>query len=145
MNPIEKRMVRMLKKHHIFTLATSYENKPWCATCFYIFDETQQCIIFTSDKNTRHIMEGVEQPEVSGAIALETFVIGKIRGIQFSGFLEELVDEHYVAAKKQYLKRFPYSAPYIKTTALWVIKLTFLKMTDNRMGFGNKIIWSKNP
>jgi uncharacterized protein YhbP (UPF0306 family) len=28
-------------------------------------------------------------------------------------------------------------------THLWVVKLTMIKMTDNRLGFGKKLIWIK--
>jgi uncharacterized protein len=143
MEAMDKRIIRMFKKHHIFTLATFTENEPWCATCFYVFDEETQRLIFTSDKETRHIAEGTARPEVSGAIALETKIIGRIRGIQFSGTLAELVADDYTLALKQYLKRFPYARPFINSTALWEFRLGFLKMTDNRMGFGKKIIWTK--
>ena len=144
METIDKRIIRMFKKHHIFTLATSHDNRPWCATCFYVYDETSNRIIFTSDHDTRHINEGIVHYEVSGAIALETIIIGKIRGIQFSGTLTELTGEDYAIAMKQYLRRFPYAAPYVKSTSLWAINPDFLKMTDNRLGFGKKIIWHKN-
>lgn len=145
MEEIDKRIIRMLKKHHVFTLATSHDNHPWCASCFYVYAENSNQIIFTSEKHTRHIIEGLNQPQVSGAIALETLVIGKIRGIQFSGTLAEITGEDYIYARKQYLKRFPYAAPFINDTALWEIKPSLLKMTDNRLGFGKKIIWFKKP
>jgi len=28
-------------------------------------------------------------------------------------------------------------------TTLWAVDLTHIKMTDNRLGFGKKIIWEK--
>lgn len=143
MDAIDKRIVRMLKHHHIFTIATSRNNVPWCATCFYIYHETSHRIIFTSDKDTRHISEGIVQPEISGNIALETRIIGKIQGIQFSGFLSELTGEDYRSALKLYLKRFPYAAPFLGSTSLWKIEPSFIKMTDNSLGFGKKIIWNK--
>jgi uncharacterized protein len=145
MEAIDKRIIRMLKKHHIFTLATSSQNHPWCATCFYVYHEESNRIIFTSEKHTRHIAEGIAQTEVSGAIALETRMIGKIRGIQFSGTLAEMTGEDYTHAVKHYLKRFPYAAPYLKDTAVWAIAPAHLKMTDNRLGFGKKIIWYEKP
>ena len=44
-------------------------------------------------------------------------------------------------AKSGYLKRFPVAA--LMDTQLWVVKLTFIKMTDNRLGFGKKLVWEK--
>jgi uncharacterized protein YhbP (UPF0306 family) len=29
-------------------------------------------------------------------------------------------------------------------THLWVVKLTYIKMTDNRLGFGKKLIWENS-
>ena len=71
---------------------------------------------------------------------LETMFIGKIRGIQFQGIVSEPEGELLSKAKKQYLKTFPVAA--LMDTHLWVVKLTYIKMTDNRLGFGKKIIWA---
>jgi uncharacterized protein len=144
METIDKRIIRLLKRHHIFTLATSCHDKPWCATCFFVYDEKNNQLLFTTEKDTRHGIEGMANSSVAGAIALETRVIGKIQGIQFSGDLVELTDEDYKASMKLYLKRFPYAAPFINSTPLWKIEPTYLKMTDNLLGFGKKIIWEKH-
>ena len=40
--------------------------------------------------------------------------------------------------KKKYLKRFPYAR--LMETTLWTLKLSFVKYTDNRLGFGKKLI-----
>lgn len=144
METIDPRILRFIKKHHILTLATAHEGSPWCCTCFYVFDHENLRFIFTSDKETRHIAEGSQNHEVAGTIALETRIIGRLRGLQFSGTLTEMVDRDYEAARKFYLKRFPYAAPWLGKTALWSIDLTHLKMTDNRLGFGKKIIWYKS-
>lgn len=98
-------------------------------------------IVFTSDMTTKHIKDVQEQPFVSGAVALETSVIGKIRGIQFTGEITELAGKELSLAKKTYLMKFPV-AILMKTT-LWGIVPDFIKMTDNRLGFGKKLIWTK--
>ncbi|PIV62765.1 MAG: hypothetical protein COS14_01630, partial [Bacteroidetes bacterium CG02_land_8_20_14_3_00_31_25] len=45
----EKRIVDFIKKHHVLTLATKSENELWCANCFYVYDEEENSLIFTSD------------------------------------------------------------------------------------------------
>ena len=45
------------------------------------------------------------------------------------------------AAKNIYLKAFPYALLHLET--LWIIEPDFYKLTDNRLGFGKKIIWQK--
>ena len=139
-----KKITRTFRHHHLFTLSTSRNNLPWCAPCFYVYDQINNRLVFTSDHDTRHIDEAIENRNVSGAIALETRFIGKIRGIQFSGTLRECVGKEYPPARKLYLHRFPYTIHYLSGTALWELKLTYIKMTDNRMGFGKKLIWCKN-
>lgn len=141
MEPIDRRITRFFQKHHIFTLATASGNIPYVCTCFYVYLEPLNRIIFTSDYDTRHIRELDGQPLVSGAIALETLIIGRIQGIQFTGRASELKNEDYELALKAYLTKFPVAA--FKKLALWGIDLDFIKMTHNQLGFGTKLIWYK--
>ena len=137
----EKRITDFIQEHHVLTLATCSEEKPWCANCFYIYLPEENCFVFTSDENTRHAGEAEKNPEVAGSIVLETETVGKIQGIQFSGAMGRPAKDLKLKAKKLYLKRFPY-AILMKTT-LWVLYPDYIKMTDNRLGFGKKLIWEK--
>ena len=139
MTQVDNRIIEFLKKHHVLTLATSNQNIPYCANCFYVYSEEKNMLIFTSDYETKHVKDLKQQDIVAGSIVLETSVIGKIQGVQFQGKIFEPKDELLEIAKKKYLGRFPI-AMLMKTT-LWVVDLTFLKFTDNRLGFGKKIIW----
>jgi len=136
----EKKIIDFLKKHHVLTLATSIANRPWCANCFYAYNEEENVLIFTSDNDTRHIQEAIKNSRVSGSIVLETKVIGKIQGIQFEGIL--LSSEINNSYKNCYLKRFPFAI--LANSPIWAINLDHIKLTDNRLGFGKKLIWKKN-
>ena len=70
---------------------------------------------------------------------METSVVGKIQGIQFRGVMEIPSDELAEKARNAYLKRFPVAV--LMKTNLWTIKVNYIKMTDNRLGFGKKLIW----
>ncbi|MEI6139381.1 MAG: pyridoxamine 5'-phosphate oxidase family protein [Mariniphaga sp.] len=137
----DKKIVEFLKIHHVLTLATTIDNQPWCANCFYAFNEQTMNLIFTSGYETRHIKEGTQNPKVAGSIVLETSVVGKIQGIQFSG--ELLMPEGELAdlVNHVYLKRFPFAA--LMDTTLWTLRIDYAKMTDNRLGFGKKLIWER--
>jgi hypothetical protein len=137
----DKRITDFFSKHHVLTLATCNDNNPWCANCFYTYIEDENALIFTSDADTRHIKEATNNNHVSGSVVLETSVIGKIRGIQFTGRLESAGGKSGVKAKKAYLKQFPYAA--FMNTTLWILRIDYIKMTDNRLGFGKKLIWEK--
>lgn len=138
-NTIDKRIIDFIHKHHVLTLAVSNNNEPYCANCFYVYLAEENCLVFTSDKTTRHIQDTENQKLVSGSIVLETNIIGKIQGIQFQGIISEPENNLLKKAKTAYLKRFPV-AMLMKTT-LWVVHLNFIKFTDNRLGFGKKLIW----
>jgi len=138
---LDKKIIEFIKEHHVLTISVSNNNIPYCANCFYAFDEANKTLIFTSDKSTRHISDTVENNTIAGSIVLETKQIGKIQGIQFNGVITEITGNYYKEANKFYLKRFPYAI--LKTTSLWAVELKFIKMTDNRLGFGKKLIWEK--
>jgi len=114
----------------------------------------------------------LQNPNVSGGIMLETKVIGKIRGIQLTGQalpLERVVTpakagapslntalphdpphpptpSHALApltgeGRKAYLKRFPFALAL--KLDLWILHIDYIKMTDNRLGFGKKLEWRR--
>jgi uncharacterized protein YhbP (UPF0306 family) len=138
---IDERIRKFFRKHHVLTVATSVNNEPWCANCFYVYLEEENSLVFTTDNNTRHGEEFIRNPKVAGSVVLETMIIGKIRGIQFQGIVSLPKNGLAEKAKSAYLKRFPVAA--LMDTTLWVVELTFIKMTDNRLGFGKKLIWEK--
>ena len=137
----DKKIIEFINEHHVLTLAVSNNNIPYCANCFYSFVESERMLVFTSDENTRHIKDAINNKTVGGSIVLETKAVGKIQGIQFNGVLKELDGETLKKAKKSYLKRFPYAV--LKQTKLWAVELQYIKMTDNRLGFGKKLIWGE--
>lgn len=136
---IDNRIVKFFRRHHVLTIATTVRNEPWCANCFYAYLEEENSLVFTTDSDTRHGKEFLLNTLVAGSVVLETMVIGKIRGIQFQGTVSEPEGELIQKAKWAYLKKFPPAA--LMNTHLWVVKLTTIKMTDNRLGFGKKLIW----
>ena len=136
---VDSRIIKFFRKHHVLTIATTVDNEPWCANCFYVYLEEENALVFTTDIDTRHGKEFIKNPNVAGSVVLETMVIGKIRGIQFQGIVSEPEVELLSKAKWAYLKKFPPTA--LMDTHLWIVRLTLIKMTDNRLGFGKKMIW----
>jgi len=138
----DRRMVKFLHQHHVMTLATCCDNRPWCCQCFYVFVERLCGLVFTSDTTTRHIAEAMEQPYVAGSIVLESKMVGKLQGIQLEGKIVEADGELLREIKTAYLKRFPFAL--LMDTKLWFLELQTMKMTDNRLGFGKKLYWSRD-
>ena len=137
---VETRIIKFFRKHHVLTIATSAENEPWCANCFYVYLEEENALVFTSDTDTRHGKEFIKNKLVAGSVVLETMQVGKIQGIQFQGIVSEPEGEMLSKAKWAYLKKFPPAV--LMDTHLWIVRLTLIKMTDNMLGFGKKILWT---
>lgn len=138
----DSRIIKFFRKHHVLTVATTAGDGPWCAHCFYVYLEDENSLVFTTDADTRHGKEFLQNPFVAGSVVLETMIIGKIQGIQFQGMVSEPEGELLSKAKSAYLKRFPVAV--LMDTRLWLVKLSYIKMTDNRLGFGKKLIWPKD-
>jgi uncharacterized protein YhbP (UPF0306 family) len=138
----DQRMVMFLRRHHLLTLATCHDNQPWCCNCFYAYIDRLCGLVFTSDTSTRHIAEAMQQPTVAGSVALESTVVGKLQGIQLEGRLTEADGELLKEIKTAYLKRFPFAI--LMDTKLWLLELSSMKMTDNRLGFGKKLYWRRS-
>lgn len=138
---IDKRITELFGKHHLMTIATTNNGLPYCANAFYAYMEDSDLFVVTSSTETKHAQDWMKNPKIAGTIALETKTIGKIRGAQFCGTIRKPTKEESKETKNAYLKRFPYAV--IMDIELWVIEPEFVKMTDNKLGFGKKLIWEK--
>ena len=134
---VDKRITDFIKRHHVLTLATvSSEGEPYCAACFYAYDKEHNRLIFTSDDSTRHAQQMLENKKVAIGITLETRIVGKVQGAQICGIAERGDEKD----KATYIKRFPYAA--VAPLNIWAVEPTFIKLTDNTLGFGKKLVWN---
>ena len=138
---MDQRIVRFLKKHHVMTLATAANGMPHCSNLFYAWLDEEQAFVFTSSLDTKHASDALASPQVAGSVVLESKAVGNLQGLQFTGRMFRPDDELHIEAKKRYLKRFPYAA--VMDLELWILAPDWAKLTDNRLGFGKKLIWKK--
>lgn len=141
MNLPDQRIIKFLKGHHVLTLATCSDNRPWCSNCYYVYLEEEVGLVITSDMETRHIQEALINTQIAGSIVLESDIAAKIQGIQFEGKLKVIDSGLLNKAKLAYMKRFPMTA--FQNTNLWMLDVTSIKYLDNRLGPGNKLFWKK--
>jgi uncharacterized protein YhbP (UPF0306 family) len=125
-----------IRRHHLLSLATMGE-RLWCCSMFYAYDPQSRSFVVASDETTEHMGNVAQNPQVAGTIALETKIVGKIQGIQFTAEMGICPDP----LKGLYFEAFPYAR--VMNPTLWVIRLDEIKMTDNTLGFGKKIIWKR--
>lgn len=139
---IDQRILDFIAEHHVLTVAcVSSAGAPWCANAFYVFDEQEKGFIITSEEKTLHAHLFLENPRVAGTVVLETEQIGKIQGLQFAGTVRRCDGGLFDRCRLLYLKRFPYAV--FKGGEVWLITLDSIKYTDNRLGFGKKLLWQR--
>ena len=131
-----KKIAAFIDKHHVMSLATNLNDELSVCSLFYAYSESKLSFIVASSDETTHIKHIKNNPKIAGNILLETHKVGEIKGLQFKGEFSELKDN---SLKLQYFKSFPYALAL--NPKLWQIKIESLKMTDNTLGFGKKIIW----
>lgn len=135
---IDERIIKFIRRHHTLNLATvSEDGLPYCAACFYAYDTKRNRLIFTSDDATRHAQEMTRCSHVACAITLETRIVGRVQGVQICGEVER----GDAKDRAHYIARFPYAA--VAPLTLWALVPSFIKLTDNTLGFGKKLIWSQ--
>ena len=98
-------------------------------------------IIKTDAENTRHMKEIAQNHNVAASIVLETKEVGKLQGLQICAKAVVPTDDYLSNAKKTYLLKYPYAIAVPGTYV--VLEPYFYKLTDNRLGFGKKIVWNR--
>ena len=131
-----EKIALFIEKHHVMSLATTFENELSVCSLFYVYDVLQHCFIVASSEDTLHIKHIKQSSKIAGNILLETDKIGEIKGLQFRGEFLELKEN---SLKLKYFGKFPYALALNPT--LWKIEVNYFKMTDNSLGFGKKVIW----
>ena len=126
---------KFLQEHHVLSLSTCRGDELSSCNLFYAFNKQLHSFVVASSDDTLHVEHIKINSKISGTVVLETKIIGKIQGIQFRGEFVALED---TKLKKLYFKHFPYALAM--APKLWQIKINYFKMTDNKLGFGKKII-----
>jgi len=156
----DDKMAAFIRRHHVMTLATvGAEGTPWCAHAFYAYvaggggEATGSEVadggadggffVFSTAEGTRHGAEMAENQHVAAAIALETRTVGRLQGLQIEGTAAVPEGAELAAARRAYLRRFPYAAA-MPDLALWTLHPTQMKLTDNTLGFGKKLVWKRD-
>jgi len=132
------KITTFITQHHVMSLATSDKEELSVCSLFYVYNQVKNSFVVASSDETTHIQHIQNNSAVAGNILLETHSVGKIQGLQFRGEFVALEDK---SLQKEYFKAFPYALAL--NPKLWQIKVNYFKLTDNRLGFGKKIIWQE--
>ena len=140
---MNEKIIHFIEGQKNSTICTSVNNMPLCANCFYAYLKEDNYLVFKSNRETKHMTNALINNNMAGTIIPDIGKVGVIRGIQFTGKLVIPMNDLLEKMKKVYYTKFPFALTM--TGEIWAIELLSIKMTDNTLGFGKKIIWEKSP
>lgn len=135
---LPKDILDFLASEHIFNLAVCTKDGAYAASCFYVFSPKDASLIFASDPRSMHIRASDEFNKVAASITLNTSDISSIKGVQITGIIKS-------ASKPQrllYAKHYP--IVLAMKAQIYSLEMSWIKFTNNTLGFGNKSVWTRN-
>lgn len=136
-----KHILKFLTKNHVLALCAAADGEMWSANCFYVTDAETLSLYFMTELKTLHGTLMAKSPQVVGTIAPQPKTIALIKGIQYRGEATILSGEEESHARRLYCKHFPVAIAM--KAPVWALKLNSIKMTDNALGFGKKLLWDR--
>lgn len=112
-----------------------------CFSCYYAYHEKQQLLFFKTSDDSKHMQYLLNSPALAGTILPDKLNKLSIKGVQFNGRLLPLKHPQAKDAGKLYHRTHPIALAMKGT--VYTIRLDFLKMTDNALGFGTKLVWDR--
>ncbi|WP_319773292.1 pyridoxamine 5'-phosphate oxidase family protein [Breoghania sp.] len=136
-----EKIIAYIEENRVLTLCTARGSLPWAANCFYAFDRATMTLLLMSDPATRHAIELAENDRVAGTITSQESTVVRLRGLQFTGRGSLMKGAQMETGREIYLQRFPIAR--LHSAPLWAIKLETVKFTNNTLGFGTKLRWTR--
>ena len=138
---MNRSIIKYLKECRVITFATSLNDQPYCAHCFFAFDPDIIQLVFLSEPDTRHISEALTNSSVAGTVNSNLGTIAQLKGIQFTGVFKTPSETDSKRMYALYYTKFPFAKT--RPSPIWAIELHTMKMTDNTFGFGTKFYWNR--
>lgn len=135
-------MQQYLSRQHVFSLFTSFQSDVWPAICFYTFNSQTMSLYFLTETSTCHGQLMLKNPLVAGTICCQNKTVANIQGIQFIGKVDSLTGKEEKQARQDYNRRFPVAM--VTSIPIWQLSLQQIKMVNNKLGFGTKLVWHRD-
>ena len=117
------------------------EGRPYCFSCFYAFNSQEGLIYFKSSSTSHHTQQMKKNPFVAGTVLPDKLNKLTIKGIQFEAIVLDTQQPQVKKRLNNYYKKHP--AALAMPGDIWILQIEYIKMTDNTLGFGKKIIWNR--
>lgn len=115
------------------------------APVYFAADEDLR-LYFFSDPESRHAQDLAANPQAAGAIYPQCFGWQEIRGLQLHGAVQRgPPGAEWEAAWACYSAKFPFVLELkqaVERTSLYVLRPHWIRLVDNRQGFGYKQEWT---
>lgn len=134
---LDAKITKFLSSQHLCAIAVKNGDSLHSFSAFYAFDEKCVSLIFASKDESLHTKLFKLSSLASAIVALNTMVVAKVEGVQILGEIEVASE----SLKELYFKKFAY-AKAVKSE-VYSLKILELKYTNNTLGFGKKITWSR--
>ena len=137
---MDKAIVDFIEKQKTASVCCLDEDgNPYCFSIFYVFDKVERRLYFKSSASSNHGHYLKLNNRIAGTIMPDKLNTLAVKGIQFTGFVENNPVHHH--ATTEYHKKIPIALAM--PGEVWTIQLETIKMTDNTIGFGKKILWQR--
>ncbi len=138
---MDRRIITFISRQFVMALSTTIGSEIWSANLFYVYDRERNSLIFTSSASSKHICHALKNPMVSVSIYRTTLQIALLRGAQIVGKVVDIRDDVKLRnrCEKLFKKRFPAAA--LSLDDMWIVDISSVKYTDNRLGFGTKVYY----
>jgi uncharacterized protein YhbP (UPF0306 family) len=131
------------------TIATiGVDGSPHAAAVYYACDD-QINIYFFSDAESQHTLDISHEPRAAITVSGEHDGWQKIHGLQMRGIITAIQSKgEWQKAWDLYQTKFPFVInlqEIVVINQMYVFKPHWIRLIDNRKGFGFKQEWEKNP
>jgi uncharacterized protein YhbP (UPF0306 family) len=130
----------------VVTLATcGVDGEPHAAPVYFAANDHWE-LYFFSDQQSQHSADLAHNPRLAAAIYPECFGWQEIRGLQLRGVARLLSrGPAWDAAWQVYVKKYPFvkvMKAVVRRNALYAFLPDWVRLVDNRQGFGFKQEWT---
>lgn len=135
----------LLEETATLTLATRSADGTPRATPLYFAADPALRLIFLSDPRSTHSLNADRDGQASVALYPEEVDWRRLRGLQMQGIVERLEGPQADAARGVYAHRFTFIgqlAEALAASATYAFRPTWIRLIDNRRGFGFQQEWS---
>jgi uncharacterized protein YhbP (UPF0306 family) len=144
--PLHKRVLEYLQAHHVVTLATLGDTKPWAAAVFYVSEGFT--LYWLSAPTSRHSFELARNPKVAATVQEDYSDWSKIKGVQMEGVAAEISGDEVKRVHALYGGKYPVVGHLSRAPASIVAALArvswyklvpeHLWFIDNSVAFGHR-------